>query len=279
VQGRSLTEGDDARLGVLDGSDTAHERGPGPGVGGPARPGGGTAPPEAGSARWWAQRAAAESRRRPRPGGLSCERIIEAALALLRDDGLDALTLRSVAVRLDTTIASLYRHIASRDELIALIGDHVMGDIRFDRTGRGWRADVEALMRGMHRISLDQPLPPSTRSRAGYGPNMLRVVDAALSLFLEAGLTEEQAGYATITMLEFLASSAIRRAHRGQSPTGAAGSDGFDQLLDALPAGQFAALRAAGDIYVSAPAGEIFDHSLAIFLDGVASQLPGPSQH
>ncbi|OHV47468.1 TetR family transcriptional regulator [Pseudofrankia sp. BMG5.36] len=242
---------------------------------GPAAPRRGIAPPEAGSARWWAQRAASASRRRPRPGGLSSDRIVEAALDVLREGGFDALTLRCVAERLDTTIASLYRHIASRDELIALIADHVMGDIRLDRTGRGWRADVEALMRDFRRISLDQPLPPSARSRSGYGPNMLRVVDAALGLFLEAGLSAEQAGYATITMLELMASAVILRAHRGQGPGGAMGSDGFDELLDRLPADQFTALRASGSTYVSAGADDVFDHSMAIFLDGVASQLPG----
>lgn len=271
MQRRSLAEGDGAGLDAPD--RLAETRGPGAAVavGAPVAV---SMPDEPGSARWWARREAVERRRRPRPGGLSSARIVEAALCLLREDGLDALTLRSVAERLDTTIASLYRHIASRDELIALIADHVMRDIRVDRTGRGWRADIETLMRDMHRLTLDQPLPPSARSRSGYGPNMLRVVDAALGLFLEAGLTEEQAGYTTITMLEVLASSAMRRSHRGQSPAGATGSDGFDELLDALPDGRFTALRAAGHIYVSAPADAIFDHTLTIFLDGVESQLP-----
>jgi hypothetical protein len=75
-------------------------------------------------------------------------------------------------------------------------------------------------------------------------------------------------------MLEFLASSAIRRASRGQASPGAIGADGFGELLDGLPDGQFSALRAAGAIYVSAPAEDIFEHSMDVFLDGIASQLP-----
>ncbi|ONH31392.1 TetR/AcrR family transcriptional regulator [Pseudofrankia asymbiotica] len=276
MERRSLAETGATRFDAPEREATTHERGTGPlEPGGPPAPGCGDAPPEAGSARWWAQRAASAGRRRPRPGGLSSERIVEAALDVLRERGFDALTLRCVAERLDTTIASLYRHIASRDELIALIADHVMGDIRLDRTGRGWRADVEALMRDFRRISLDQPLPPSARSRSGYGPNMLRVVDAALSLFLEAGLAPDQAGYATITMLELMASDALLRVHRGQDSGGPRGSDGFGELLDGLPADQFTALRAAGGSYISATADDVFDHSTAIFLDGVASQVPG----
>nr|MDT0666089.1 TetR/AcrR family transcriptional regulator C-terminal domain-containing protein [Micromonospora sp. DSM 115978] len=72
----------------------------------------------------------------------------------------------------------------------------------------GWRADVEALMREMRRVVLSQPLPPSTgRRNSGYGPNMLRVVDAVLGLFREAGLDDQRAAYTTISMIEFVAGS------------------------------------------------------------------------
>jgi AcrR family transcriptional regulator len=234
------------------------------------------APPEPGSAGWWADRAAAEARRRPRAGGLTTTRIVEAALEILREDGLEALTVRAVAERFHTGNASLYRHIASRDELIALISDHVMGDVRLDRTGEGWRADTEALMREMRRVILDQPLPPSARrSTWAYGPNTLRVIDAALGLFLEAGLTDEQAACTTITMIKFIAGSAdIQRSAAGRGPSGATGAEGFGRLLDGLPADQFTALRAAGHAYIAASADDVFDHGMAVFLDGVTHQLP-----
>ncbi|WP_018500245.1 TetR/AcrR family transcriptional regulator [Parafrankia discariae] len=230
---------------------------------------------EPGSARWWAERALVDRRRRPRAGGLSTERIIGAALDVLREKGLDALTVRSVAEHLDTSNASLYRHIASRDELIALIADHVMGDIRFERTGRGWRADVEALMREIRRVIVDQPLPPSAaRNKSGFGPNMLRLVEFALGLYREAGLTDSQAVYTTITMIEFVAGSANIRRSAGRGPHGLAGPADLHQLLGGLPAGHFPALFAAGDLYISASTDDVFTHGMALFLDGVANQLP-----
>lgn len=236
---------------------------------------------EPGSARWWAERAAAASRRRPRVGGLSAARLVDAALEILRAGGLEALTVRAVADRLDTSSASLYRHIASRDELIALIVDHVLGDIRLDHTGRGWRADVEALMGELRRVILEQPLPPSAaRSRSTYGPNMLRLVDAALGLFLQAGLSDEQAAHTTITMIEFVAGSAtIQRSTLGRTPYGAVGSDGFDQLLHGLPADRLPALRAAGTAFMTTSVDDVFTHGMAVFLDGVTSQLPPHPDH
>ncbi|MET7767862.1 TetR/AcrR family transcriptional regulator [Nocardia sp. NPDC005366] len=230
---------------------------------------------EPGSSQWWAERAAAENRRRPRDGGLSTSRIITAAVELLREEGVEALTVRGVAERLHTSSASLYRHIASRDELIALIADHVMGEIRLVRTDRGWRADAEALMHEMRRVMLSQPLPPSVgRNTAGYGPNTLRLVDAALELFLEAGNTPEQAAFTTTTMIQFVAGAAdIQRSAVGRGPHGATRSDGFARLLDGLPADRYAALRTAGAVYVAAPADEVFAHGVAIFLEGVAGRL------
>ncbi|KPM55380.1 TetR family transcriptional regulator [Frankia sp. R43] len=231
---------------------------------------------EPGSARWWIQRSDLERRRRPRLGGLSTERIIGAALDVLREDGLDALTVRAVAERLGTSNASLYRHIASRDELIALIGDHVMGDIRIGRTGRGWRADIEVLMSEMRRVILNQPLPDAAgRNMHGYGPNMLRFVNAAVTAFDSAGLPRAEAVYTTIAMIELVAGAAtIQRSRSGRSPSGVPAGAGFEELLDRLPPDDVAALRETGDVYLSAPVDAVFAHSMAIFLDGVTSRLP-----
>ncbi|WP_307838663.1 MULTISPECIES: TetR/AcrR family transcriptional regulator [unclassified Frankia] len=231
--------------------------------------------PKPGSAEWWTQRDATDAKRRPRSGGLTTARIIEAALEILRDGGLEALTVRALAERFETSNASLYRHFASRDELIALIGDHVMGEVRLDRTGRGWRADVEALMSEMRRVILSQPLPSSAARRmSAYGPNMLRVLDAALGPFLEAGLSDDEAARTTISLINFVAGSAdIDRSDAGRGPRGDTGSAGFDLLLDRLPPDRFEALRTAGNAYTAAAADEVFAHGLAIFLDGVTSQL------
>ncbi|WP_307875310.1 TetR/AcrR family transcriptional regulator [Frankia nepalensis] len=200
---------------------------------------------------------------------------MEAALDVLRAGGVEALTVRAVAQRLHTSSPSLYRHIASRDELITLIADHVLADVRLVATGRGWRADAEGLMRELRRVLLAQPLPPSAgRSRPGYGPNTLRLVDAALALFLDAGLTAGQAGRAAAVMIQFVAGVVdIERSAAGRGSRGATGADGFDQLLSGLPADQFAALRAAGAAYVSVPSEEVFSYGMARFLDGIASEL------
>ncbi len=237
----------------------------------------GTEAGQPGSTRWWAERAAAADRRRPRTGGLSTARVVEAALQVLRECGFEALTVRAVADRLETSSGALYQHIASRDELIVLIADHYLGDVRLQGGGRGWRADVETLMREMRQILLDQPLPPSAAmGKAVWGPNTLRIIDAALGLFLDAGLTDEHATYATATMIDFVFGAAAIQRGGGRGPNGATGTDERSQFHNSLPADQFPALRTAGAAFLAASADDVFTNGMALLLDGVTSRFLNP---
>lgn len=52
---------------------------------------------------------------------LSTDLIIASAMDILRSDGLDAVTLRNLAKRLTVEAPSLYRHVASKERLLALL--------------------------------------------------------------------------------------------------------------------------------------------------------------
>src|SRR3954470_18451997 len=75
-------------------------------------------------------RTAPRSRRaRPAKPPLSREAIVDAALAIVRDEGVEALSMRRVAQALDTGPASLYVYVADRDELHELLFDAAAGTI------------------------------------------------------------------------------------------------------------------------------------------------------
>src|SRR3954453_21108627 len=73
----------------------------------------------------------------PRPGGeerpakerLTRERIVDTAMALMASQGYDAVSMRSLAKALDTGPASLYQHVANRDELDQLVIDRIARQI------------------------------------------------------------------------------------------------------------------------------------------------------
>ena len=62
----------------------------------------------------------------PRPG-LSLERIVAAAIRLADAEGLAAVSMSRVATALGTAPMSLYRYVAAKDELLALMVDAAYG--------------------------------------------------------------------------------------------------------------------------------------------------------
>ncbi|MEU4154861.1 TetR family transcriptional regulator [Actinoplanes sp. NPDC026670] len=67
--------------------------------------------------------------RGPQPGH-SRDEIVAAAVALADADGLAAVSMRAVAGALGTGAGSLYRYLSSRDDLLDLMTDRVIGELR-----------------------------------------------------------------------------------------------------------------------------------------------------
>lgn len=65
----------------------------------------------------------------PRPRSLSQTQVAAAALAVIDADGLAGLSMRAVAGRLGLGTMSLYRYVADRDELEAMVVDLVLGEV------------------------------------------------------------------------------------------------------------------------------------------------------
>jgi AcrR family transcriptional regulator len=78
----------------------------------------------------------------PRPG-LSLERVVAAGVAVAAADGIAAVSMSRVAGELGTSAMSLYRYVASKDELLALMVDEALGDVPPIAGDDGWRAGLE----------------------------------------------------------------------------------------------------------------------------------------
>ncbi len=74
--------------------------------------------------------------------GLSRERLVEAALGLIQEEGLDGLSMRALAESLQVKAASLYWHVRDRDELLELLAEAILENVRPPRTSGAWRPDV-----------------------------------------------------------------------------------------------------------------------------------------
>ena len=86
-----------------------------------------------------------------RQHGLSRERLVEAALGLINEEGLDGLSMRALADRLEVKAASLYWHVRDRSELLELLAESILGTVVRPRPGAGWRQNAMATGSSLQR--------------------------------------------------------------------------------------------------------------------------------
>src|SRR5215468_10419881 len=86
----------------------------------------------------WGRRG--RGKRGPRPG-LSADAIVEAAIRVADAEGLEAVSMARVAHELGFTTMSLYRHVASKEELLQLMWNgSATGAEDLVIDGDGWRS-------------------------------------------------------------------------------------------------------------------------------------------
>lgn len=66
---------------------------------------------------------------RPATSGLSRERVVDAAEALVVDEGFDRLSLRTLAQRLGVAPMTLYRYVGTKEELLGALADRMLEDL------------------------------------------------------------------------------------------------------------------------------------------------------
>jgi AcrR family transcriptional regulator len=124
----------------------------------------------------------------PRPR-LSLEGIAAAGRRIIERDGLDALSMRTVAHELDTAPASLYRHIADRDDLLLAILEEVAAGLPVDVPGDSPRARLtERLVRAHDYMARHVWVLHVLIRGELVAVNAFAFTDACLADFLDAGL-------------------------------------------------------------------------------------------
>ena len=127
-----------------------------------------------------------ERPRRERRGGLSVERIVDAAVEIADADGLEAVSMARVAERLGFTAMALYRHVGGKDELLVLMQDAAVGPPPPWDESQGWRPQLERWCTELlavfnrHPWWLHIPIspPPPTPSQMAWLERGLRALEA-----------------------------------------------------------------------------------------------------
>src|SRR4029078_6816327 len=129
----------------------------------------------------------ATTRRKP----LSRERILDTALAIVDEDGIEALSMRKLGQSLGYEAMSLYNHVANKDDLLDGILDLVMAERR-PRDREGGLPAIRSAALSAHEALKRHPwaatmLMAPTRAR----PARIEYMDALLASLRHAGLSAE----------------------------------------------------------------------------------------
>ncbi|TLS44405.1 TetR/AcrR family transcriptional regulator [Streptomyces montanus] len=226
--------------------------------------------PVPGSPDWWASRPPAPTYRRGRPP-MDVDRIIETALKLIDEVGAQALTLRMLADALDSGTATLYRHFNGKDELLALVADRILGEVRVppeESAGKSWREAATVAAEAFHGTLCRHPRAvPLLAAQVPVGPNGLRARERLLTLFLSHGFSVRLAARAYTALGHYVTGFAIQQYGPGSPrPEDQVHLRGYYRSLD--PAA-YPATAAAADDLTSVPLQEEFRFGLELLLDGL----------
>jgi AcrR family transcriptional regulator len=130
-----------------------------------------------------------------RPAQLSGAQITAAAIDLIDDDGLDALTMRALGARLGVAAMSLYRHLPNRDAVLAAVVDRLFATaLDGFEPGGSWPEALTRFAAAYRRMLLDHPhAAPLLATHPVDVSAALPLVAGILDRFAAAGVGEDDA--------------------------------------------------------------------------------------
>jgi TetR/AcrR family transcriptional regulator, tetracycline repressor protein len=209
---------------------------------------------------------------------LSRERLVQAALHLLDEIGLDRLSMRRLAERLGVQSASLYWHVRDKDQLLTLLADALCADIPLPDAALPWRARLTAIAWEYRRVLLrHRDAALLLASTLPVGPNRLRLAEGMLGTLLAAGFGPATVARASLLFTDYVTNFVVEEG-RAMAMTAefatnpGDGPNSFAAWFAALPEDEYPNLAALAPQLTDTDADERFRFGVKLLLDGLAAQ-------
>jgi AcrR family transcriptional regulator len=238
----------------------------------------------------WQRLPERQAKRRREP--ISREAIVTAAIGLLDRDGLAALSMRRLADELDTGPASLYWHVGSKDGLLDLVLDHLIGeqDVPEPEPAR-WQEQLKDVARTQRATSLRHPyIVRISIGRIPMGPGALRYSERVLGILRAGGLPPRLAVQGYLLLIAAVNGFTVDETGVEDTAGASRGDDGGERdgqpsqqesanmardYIASLPGERFPNMVALADEFAFADPDERFDMLINIFIDGLARRAAG----
>ncbi len=220
-------------------------------------------------------------RERPAKPALSREGIVTAAVAVMRDEGLEKVTMRRLAQELDTGAASLYVYVANTAELHAAVLDELLGAVDLDAAASSgdWRRRVTGVLTSFITVLFAHPaLARAALSARPHGQHYLRLLERLLALLDEGGVPPAQAAWGVDLLLQFATTTAAEHSTRQQSGAAEQEWDALARAIHEAPARTHPHTNAlAGRLLAGSPEQRL-GWCLQVVLSGM-TDVPTPDPH
>jgi len=173
---------------------------------------------------------------RPEPGGrrprFTRRQIAAVALAIADAEGFGAVSMRRIAAELGAGTMTLYYYVRSKDELLDLMDEAIMGEVLIPdgELPSGWREALSEIARRTRAMFVRHPWALLSLREAWPGPNAMRHFEQSLAAVADAPL--DVAGRLELLTIvdDYVFGHALRR---GETRTrAAAAGEGAEAALE-----------------------------------------------
>ncbi|PRB10267.1 GntR family transcriptional regulator [Microbacterium sp. MYb62] len=214
---------------------------------------------------------------------LSTSTVVTTAITMADAEGIDAISMRRIAAELGTPTMSLYRHVESKDGLVLLMIDAVLGEESFPEPSADWRADLEVSARLQWAGFQRHPWLAGVMSisRPQLVPNGFRYTEWCLRALEPLGLSMEAMMYISVIVFSHVKSLATDIAFEAEQrqDTGLTAdeymttrSTDIAAMVSPTDLPLLASLVRSDDFDLDLDA--LFEFGLQRLLDGIESWLP-----
>jgi AcrR family transcriptional regulator len=203
---------------------------------------------------------------------LTPERVVASAVMLADGIGVDALTIRKLAVELDVKPMTIYHHVPNKEAIIDGMVDLVFSEIDLPPIDVDWKQAIRQRAASARVVLARHPwAAPLMESRTSPGPATLRHHDAVLGCLRAGGFSVERTAHAYALIDAFIYGFALQEASLP-----ATGGDEMGEhaqaMTAAMPVGEYPNLVEFTTEHVLRPGYDFareFDFGIDLILDGL----------
>ena len=216
--------------------------------------------------------------RRPQ---LTREHVVAEALAIIAQQDVQALTMRTLAARLGVVPGALYHHLRNKEQLQDLVLDGVLAEVDYhvDRS-LPWTEQLKLLAHRLREVLEDHPgVAGILKTRDPLGPHSLALAEAFLEPLHAAGFPHREAGLAFFLLVDYTVGFAVSSTPTSvneQRVRDASVRTQLHEFFRSLPADRFPALVALGEHVWLDNRDERFTAGLEVLIDGLEHARSSP---